>query len=155
MKNNNILVIQFCYVKLKTLESDIDTWEVDALRDADKAEVKALVDRIRRLKNDLDNLSTLQLIKLSKKEIKELDNRCFTLIQEWKELRYIIETIGTSTYSAYFKALKIKPTTDFNDIKKAYKKRAQETHPDHKGGSEKEFMKVKDAYDNLKAAYDK
>lgn len=87
MSKNNILVIQFCYVKLKSLESDISNWKIDVLRDADKAEVLALLDRVRGLKHELDCISTLQLAKLSKKEVKDFDNRCQELLRQWKELR--------------------------------------------------------------------
>lgn len=154
MSKNNILVIQFCYVKLKSLESDISNWKIDVLRDADKAEVLALLDRVRSLKHELDCISTLQLAKLSKKEVKDFDNRCQELLRQWKELRGLVGSMCDGAYSKYFKILKMKPTTDFEEIKKAYKKRAQAVHPD-KGGSEAEFLKVKEAYDKLKSAYEK
>lgn len=153
-KKNCILQIQFCYVKLKSLESDIENWKVDALRDADKAEVYALKDRIRGLRHELDGISTLQLSKLTKKEVKTFEDRCQDLLRQWKELRSIISTVSDNAYTKCFRILKMKPTTDWEEIKKAYKKRAQAVHPD-KGGSDKEFMELKEAYEKLKAAYEK
>ncbi len=42
--------------------------------------------------------------------------------------------------------LNVKETATKDDIKKAYRKRARETHPDHNKGKEEEFIKVSKAY---------
>ena len=45
--------------------------------------------------------------------------------------------------------LGVKKTATQDEIKKAYKKRAKETHPDKNEGKEDEFRKVKAAYETL------
>lgn len=51
----------------------------------------------------------------------------------------------------YFKILGIEPTDDLKVIKRAYRKKAKECHPDvNKKIDEEEFKKVSDAYDHLK-----
>ena len=51
----------------------------------------------------------------------------------------------------YFKILGIEPTDDLKEIKKAYRKKAKECHPDcNKNIDEELFKKVSDAYDHLK-----
>jgi curved DNA-binding protein CbpA len=46
--------------------------------------------------------------------------------------------------------LGVEPTADETAIKKAYRKRAKETHPDHKGGSRERFERVNKAMTILK-----
>lgn len=50
---------------------------------------------------------------------------------------------------SYYEELGIPPTAAAADIKRAYRKRATETHPD-KGGSDEAFARVAKAYDVLK-----
>jgi len=50
--------------------------------------------------------------------------------------------------SKYHDILGVKPGATEDEIKKAYRKKAIETHPD-KGGSEEEFQKVSEAYEIL------
>ena len=50
---------------------------------------------------------------------------------------------------AHYRALKIKPGATAEEIRKAYKKRSLETHPD-KGGSKEEFHEVSEAWCKLK-----
>ena len=53
-----------------------------------------------------------------------------------------------STYQQDCDLLGISKTSDINAIKKAYKKKALQKHPD-RGGSEEEFQNLKNAYDRL------
>ncbi|KAG5492718.1 hypothetical protein JKF63_01298 [Porcisia hertigi] len=66
-------------------------------------------------------------------------------------------TFGSSTTSVrlyssgnkdYYKMLGVNRTDDLKEIKKAYRKRALETHPDQ-GGSKEEFAEVAEAYEVL------
>ena len=49
-----------------------------------------------------------------------------------------------------FSVLGIEPDADSATIKRAYRQRAKETHPD-RGGSETEFKQVKDAYEMIES----
>lgn len=52
----------------------------------------------------------------------------------------------------YYKILKIEPTDDLNDVKRAYRQLCKEYHPDLGGrDSEEKFLKVKNAYEKLKS----
>jgi hypothetical protein len=53
----------------------------------------------------------------------------------------------------WYSSLNIQPPTSLKQIKKAYYKMALQTHPD-KGGSDEEFKKVQEAYEELSAIYD-
>ncbi|MEX3623759.1 J domain-containing protein [Viridibacillus arvi] len=51
-------------------------------------------------------------------------------------------------YNQLYALLGIKPTTDINVIKKAYRQKAKQHHPD-KGGDELTFIGIKKAYDTI------
>lgn len=58
----------------------------------------------------------------------------------------------------YYEILKIERTASEAEIKKAYRKRAMECHPDRCGGDkekEKEFKKINEAYSVLSDAQKK
>uniref|UniRef100_A0A0A9Y6H9 J domain-containing protein n=1 Tax=Lygus hesperus TaxID=30085 RepID=A0A0A9Y6H9_LYGHE len=55
---------------------------------------------------------------------------------------------GSGGNKDYYKILGISKTADIKDIKKAYRKRALETHPDQ-GGNKEEFAEVAEAYEVL------
>lgn len=50
-----------------------------------------------------------------------------------------------------YEILGVSPDAELDEIQRAYRKRAMETHPD-KGGGEREFTKVSNAYQALKAS---
>lgn len=153
-KHNAIIVMQLCYAKLNSIMSDINNWDIDNLRNADKAEILAMKDRTRTLINELDSISTIQLVKMSNKEVKDLNNRTNILVEQWREMRCIYSQLNTKDNYELFKILGIKPTTDWGEIKKAYRAKAKETHPDV-NGNEEEFEKVQNAYEKLKLKYEK
>lgn len=154
-KHNAIIVMQICYAKLNSIMSDINNWDVDNLRNADKAEILAIRDRVRTLINELDSISTIQLVKMSNKEVKDLNKRTNILVKQWKEMRCIYSQLNTKDNYELFKILGIKPTSNWDEIKKAYRTKAKETHPDVIGGNESKFEKVQNAYEELKARYGK
>ena len=49
----------------------------------------------------------------------------------------------------YYDILGVKRGASSDDLKKAYKKKAMKYHPD-RGGDEKQFQKINEAYDTLK-----
>lgn len=153
-KKNVILTIQLIYAKIKTMEKDVKGWNIANLREADQREVARLLDRIYKLKCELDGISTLELAKMTTKDVKDIEGRLNALMGDWIELKNLIGFLCKSTTDKYFKILKMKPTSDFEAIKRAYKKRAHDVHPD-RGGNDKEFLKVKDAYDRLREEYEK
>ena len=51
-----------------------------------------------------------------------------------------------------FDVLRIDPGSNEEEIKRAYRRRAKETHPDQ-GGSAEEFLLVRTAYEEIKAGY--
>jgi len=59
-----------------------------------------------------------------------------------------INGITNNTMSKYHDILGLKPGATEEEVKKAYRKKAIETHPD-KGGNEEEFKKVTEAYEIL------
>jgi molecular chaperone DnaJ len=59
-----------------------------------------------------------------------------------------INGITNNTMSKYHDILGVQPTATEEEIKKAYRKKAMENHPD-KGGDAEEFKKVLDAYEIL------
>ncbi|WP_435333033.1 ferredoxin Fer [Haloarchaeobius sp. TZWWS8] len=50
-----------------------------------------------------------------------------------------------------FEILHVDPDADEDEIRRAYRRRAKETHPDQ-GGSRREFQRVKEAYEELTAS---
>ncbi|KAK7201307.1 chaperone protein DNAj [Novymonas esmeraldas] len=65
---------------------------------------------------------------------------------------YSAHTTPARLYSSgnkdYYKTLGVERTSDLKEIKKAYRKRALETHPDQ-GGNKEEFAEVAEAYEVL------
>lgn len=59
-----------------------------------------------------------------------------------------INGITNNTMSKYHDILGLKPGATEEEVKKAYRKKAMESHPD-KGGNEEEFKKIVDAYEIL------
>lgn len=60
----------------------------------------------------------------------------------------------------YYKILGVEKTASDDDIKKAYRKLAHQYHPDKKGGDEKKFKEINEAYQTLsnkdrRAQYDR
>ena len=51
-----------------------------------------------------------------------------------------------------YSVLGVNPGATKDEVKKAFKKRAMETHPD-RGGNEEEFKKVNEAYEQIKNPY--
>jgi len=49
----------------------------------------------------------------------------------------------------YYRILGISPEADQKAIKKAFRRKARQTHPDKKGGDERAFRLVKEAYETL------
>ena len=152
-KQNAVITIQLCYTKLNSIINDISKWNLTGLRDVDKAEILAIKDRARRLINELDEISTIQLMKMKSKEARQFNNKVNKIIKEWQEVRSIYSQLNTSEDAKLFRVLGIKPTSNWDEIKKAYRAKAKETHPDAKQGSEKDFIKLKEAYDRLKQLY--
>lgn len=154
-KQNAVITIQLCYAKLNSIINDISKWNLTGLRDADKAEILAIKDRARNLINELDGISTIQLMKMKSKEARQFDNKVNKLIKEWQEVRSVYSQLSTSEDAKLFRVLGIKPTSNWDEIKKAYRAKAKETHPDVVGGSQSKFEKVQNAYEELKARYGK
>ncbi len=48
-----------------------------------------------------------------------------------------------------YDVLKVDEDADVEEIKEAYRRRAEETHPDAEGGSEEEYSRVREAYERL------
>jgi molecular chaperone DnaJ len=59
-----------------------------------------------------------------------------------------INGITNNNMSKYHDILGVKPNATEEEVKKAYRKKAMESHPD-KGGNEEEFKKIVDAYEIL------
>ncbi len=152
-KHNTIVEVQLCYTKLNLMVEDINKWNISELRDADKAEILGLRDAIAKELGSIRCLSTVQLMKLKYKDVKQLKHETNALIKEWKELRGIYAHLCKNEDDKLFRTLGIKPTTDWNKIKQAYREKAKETHPDRNGGNDKKFIKVQEAYDKLKMRY--
>ena len=51
--------------------------------------------------------------------------------------------------SDYYNILGVSKTASADDIKRAYRKLAHEHHPDKKGGDEKKFKEINEAYQVL------
>lgn len=51
--------------------------------------------------------------------------------------------------SESYDILQIEPPVNYEDLKKAYRKMSLKTHPDKTGGSSEDFIKVKNAYEDL------
>ena len=51
--------------------------------------------------------------------------------------------------SESYDILQIEPPVNYEDLKKAYRKMSLKTHPDKTGGSPEDFIKVKNAYEDL------
>ena len=49
-----------------------------------------------------------------------------------------------------YRVLGLKKTSSQEDLKKAFRQKARETHPDKVGGDGELFKKIKHAYDNIK-----
>lgn len=60
------------------------------------------------------------------------------------------KNVGDNQIAQLFAVLGIKPTHDIEVIKKAFRKKVKDNHPDIKGGNDKTFMRVKDAYDMIR-----
>lgn len=60
------------------------------------------------------------------------------------------KNVGDNQIAQLFAVLDIKPTHDIEVIKKAFRKKVKDNHPDIKGGNDKTFMRVKDAYDMIR-----
>lgn len=58
--------------------------------------------------------------------------------------------VGDNQIIQLFAVLDIKPTHDIEVIKKAFRKKVKDNHPDIKSGNDKTFMRVKDAYDMIR-----
>jgi DnaJ domain len=54
----------------------------------------------------------------------------------------------------YLQILRLPFPYTLDRLNRAYRKRARETHPDVPGGSEREFIRVREAYEVLKIALD-
>lgn len=153
-KKSAVITLQLCYAELNSIISDIDKWNISSLREADRAEILALKDRARSLLHELDGISTIQLMKMKTKEARQFENKANDLLKEWGEMKTIYAQLSQSENAKFFRILGIKPTSDWDVIKKAYRKKAGETHPD-KGGKTADFEKVQNAYEQLKAVYGK
>ena len=57
-------------------------------------------------------------------------------------------TTGPSTRDAY-RTLDLDPGADESSIKRAYREKVKETHPDTEDGSERRFKRVNEAYERL------
>lgn len=113
-KQNAVITIQLCYAKLNSIINDISKWNLTGLRDADKAEILAVKDRARKLINELDGISTIQLMKMKSKEARQFDNKVNKLIKEWQEVRSIYSQLSTSEDAKLFRVLGIKPTSSLS-----------------------------------------
>lgn len=70
------------------------------------------------------------------------------VLDAFKTLQTLVNRTPTITADA--QSLGIQPTDDWETIRRAYRRRARETHPD-RGGSPAEFAALHDAYLRLKA----
>lgn len=62
--------------------------------------------------------------------------------------RHVQQSSGPSRAEAYDR-LGLDPSASQSAVKSAYRERVKETHPDTAGGSEREFKRVKTAYETL------
>ncbi|MDS0259586.1 J domain-containing protein [Haloarcula sp. S1CR25-12] len=68
--------------------------------------------------------------------------------QGTKQRRRVQQSTGPSPAEAYDR-LGLDPSADESAVKQAYRERVKETHPDTDSGSEREFKRVKAAYERL------
>jgi hypothetical protein len=77
----------------------------------------------------------------------EYNERFESFHNTFKEKPYVPQKIPEE-----FRILKMKPTSNFKKIQRAYRKMALKTHPD-KGGSDMLFRRVYRAYESLESIY--
>jgi hypothetical protein len=68
--------------------------------------------------------------------------------QAGRRRQRVQQSSGPTTAEAYDR-LGLDPSADESAVKQAYRDRVKETHPDTDGGSEREFKRVKAAYERL------
>jgi hypothetical protein len=158
LKKKPVIDLQLCYLKLNMILQDLGEWDLSKLRDADKAEVGDLAQRARKLKFDLDSISTLQMKKLKPSDVREYKKETKEIVDKWNEVKWFYVRLNTASQMNKVNkllgvlGLKYSPELTLDDIKRAYRECAKKCHPDA-GGDCQSFEKLQDAYEELQAMF--
>lgn len=69
----------------------------------------------------------------------------------YAEPKFIPKTVFKMKRSSSEELLEIVPPVNINDLKKAYYKKAKESHPDKMGGDHDKFILIREAYEELRS----
>lgn len=146
-------MMNLCYTELKSIVRYIDGWDLDKMKPVDKLGMLDLQARATRLMGEISSITTPDLLKVKRSEVKKYKHKVKEIYKEWSEMKELYFFVGEDSHDDYFEILGIKPTSDWHEIRRAYRIKAKETHPDNHGGDDREFLKVQNAYEHLKTIY--